>query len=304
MPAIPKPIPHTSAAVLAVRAKRERPSDWGGIPASAITSECERQIWYRLHWAAAPEPIAGERAALLSIGRAREYAIIEDLRDAGLMIDDCDFDTGRQHQINLADGWLKGRMDGIATRVPEAPAAKHVLEIKSVKGTDFRAIQKHGVAKHKPDHYAQVQLACLSAGAPRGLYVIEDRESGDVHSERVEADPALAMALEAKALRIGEAQEPPEKNEGFWCSFCPAARVCQGEIARRNCRTCLHATMRPGSLTCAKDGEAKAWKQQQAGCPGHRFLPSLVPGEQIDVRGEDVVYRLADGAEWVDGGVS
>ena len=37
-------------------------------------------------------------------------------------------------------------------------------------------------------------------------------------------------------------------------------------------------------------------------CPDHRFIPGLVPGEQVDVLEPDlIVYQLRDGARWVDG---
>jgi hypothetical protein len=87
------------------------------------------------------------------------------------------------------------------------------------------------------------------------------------------------------------------------CGFCPARAIChEGAFARRNCRTCLSGTIGPELLTCERDGSARKYEPQQAGCASHQYLPGLVAGEQIDVREGRVVYRLSDRREWVDGG--
>jgi hypothetical protein len=48
------------------------------------------------------------------------------------------------------------------------------------------------------------------------------------------------------------------------------------------------------------------YNEQQKGCPKHLYLPSLVPGEQIDANEKNrwVKYKLADGQIWVDGEVN
>lgn len=47
-----------------------------------------------------------------------------------------------------------------------------------------------------------------------------------------------------------------------------------------------------------------ALTEQDAGCPAHLFVPSLVVGaEQIDAdeEAETITYRLASGELWIDG---
>ena len=56
----------------------------------------------------------------------------------------------------------------------------------------------------------------------------------DVDSCRTECDPVFAMALEAKANRIAEAKEPPErigKADFYVCKWCRFRKVCHGEAA-------------------------------------------------------------------------
>jgi hypothetical protein len=77
-------------------------------------------------------------------------------------------------------------------------------------------------------------------------------------------------------------------------------------MARRHCRTCLHfAFGRDGNGHCARFDEPRSPQRQQEGkdCPAHLFLPTLVPGEQVDAdpEAETVTYRMPDGAVWVDG---
>jgi hypothetical protein len=92
------------------------------------------------------------------------------------------------------------------------------------------------------------------------------------------------------------------------CGFCPAKPLChERQFANRSCRTCLHSTPvmdGEGTWTCSHpDHPGTLTKEdQKAGCAHHRYLPSLVPGEQVDVDGDAITYAMPDGVRWVDGG--
>jgi hypothetical protein len=81
------------------------------------------------------------------------------------------------------------------------------------------------------------------------------------------------------------------------------------EYVARNCRTCLHSepsTDGDAVWKCNKHNKKINIHEQLRGCPDQSFLPSLVPHDVTfaDDTGEDlkVMYRTADGGEWVDGG--
>ena len=121
-----------------------------------------------------------------------------------------------------------------------------------------------------------------------------------------------ALALMAKAERIKEANAAPPRisddPEFFQCRWCPSRAICHGgQPALRNCRTCIYASpVSGGQWDCAFHYRLLTPADQRARCPNHLYLPSLVPGEQIDVdeTAETVTYRMPDGSTWVDGGRS
>lgn len=305
---IPSPIQHTASAMDEAIATRARTGDGNGINMSAAASECDREIWMQLHWAAQPEKPTGQRERRFRTGLQYERWLLDDLRETGADVLEYDEATGKQIAVQLANGHLRGRVDGIAEGVMEAPKARHVVECKSMNAATFRSVFKHGVEKSKPEHWLQCQLYMMALGIDRALYIAANKDTDEIHVERLEFNAVAASACEARMLRIVDASRPPPKisddPNAFACKFCRSREIChEGAWPRNNCRTCIHAT--PGaaaSWQCAKHGRTLTYKEMQEGCPQHRFIPELVPGIQVDVRGEDmIVYTLRDGSEWVDG---
>lgn len=305
---IPAPIAHTAAAMDDAISALARSGDSSGVPMSAATSACDREIWYGLHWAAPLEKPKGPRERRFRTGLQYERWLLDDLRLTGADVQEIDEATGKQVAVHLADGHLRGKVDGVATGIVEAPKTAHVVECKSMKAADFRAVLKHGVAKAKPDHWMQMQLYMHGLGLTRALYICANKDTDEVHTERVEYDATAALTTEARVERIAAAPQPPARAAddpaSFTCRFCRAKEICHsGAWARFNCRTCLFSTPGPaGTWRCEKHGRGLDYKVAQAGCPDHRFIPDLVPGEQVDVLdGDMIVYRLRDGSSWTDG---
>lgn len=305
---IPLPMAHTATAMDEAICATARSGDSAGVPMSAATNPCDRAIWYGFRWAAPQEQPRGPRQRRFRTGLQYERWLLDDLRLTGADVQEIDEATGRQVAVELADGHLRGKVDGIATGVVEAPKTVHVVECKSMKAADFRGVLKHGVEKHKPEHWMQMQLYMHGLGLTRALYICANKDTDEVHTERVEYDPVAALATEARVARIVGTEAPPaaasDDPTSFTCRFCTANEICHsGAWARTNCRTCLFSTPGPAaSWRCEKHGRPLDYRGMQAGCPDHRFIPALVPGEQLDVlAGDLIVYRLKDGSRWVDG---
>lgn len=305
---ISDPINHITSAIDAAIAAKAATSDWGGVPMSAVTTECDRSIWYSLRWAHDPEPPTGKKERIFETGRIYEERLIRYARAAGMDVQDVDPATGRQWAVELADGYLRGKLDGVATGVPTAEKAEHVVECKSLKASDYRAILKHGLAKAKPEHFAQCQMYMHGTGIQRALYLAANKDTDELITERLHYDPTFCAAIEARIARIVDAFDLPARisddPDAFACKFCKGKPQCHGGAwARNNCRTCIHVT--PSGRNqwhCDKHKRVLNWGEQRAGCTDHRYIPGLVPGEQIDVLdGDLIVYRLADGSEWIDG---
>ena len=309
----PPPMPTVDAIWEAIAAKgSERPQyEAYGISASALGADCDRSLFYTLRWTSPPEVVKPRGYAIFERGNWEEDRIIRDLRLAGLDVQDVDPTTGRQWTFRLTNGWLRGKADGKATGVIEAPKAEHVIEIKSLKAADFRAILKHGLLKTKPEHWHQLHSGMVGLGAARGLYIGRNKDTEELLTERVRLDPEVAARQEARVLRIVDAHDAPgriaDKPEAFACRFRAHANVCHaGAFARRNCRTCIHfAFGSDGNGHCTRFGEPRTPQQQRAGseCPAHLYLPALVAGEQVDADevAETITYQRPDGSTWVDG---
>jgi hypothetical protein len=318
MAELPPPINHTTEAIYRAIAARARPGDSRGVPMSEAANECDRAIFYRLRWAAKLEEIDGQKERRFETGRREETRLLDDLEAAGVQVERVDPATGKQFAVELAGGWLRGRMDGRALGVPEAPKTLHVVETKTHNDRSFKELQKHappkgeGLKKSKPEHYAQCLAYLHGQGLTRCLYLAVNKNTEELYAERIAYDAAFALALEAKIERIARSDrapprlhEDPTSKAAFACAWCPAKPQCHEQaFARVNCRTCLEAQFRDGAeVWCSLSGKQLSYDEQQRGCNHHLFLPSLVPGSQSDANPElrTVTYQLADGSVWIDG---
>jgi hypothetical protein len=313
-------------AVYEARHQQEHPHPFGSsIGPSQLGNECDRAIWYAFRWSYAPEQLDGRTLRLFETGHREESRVIGELFAAGLTV------TGEQLEVHALDWHFHGYLDGIVTGVPEAPKTDHVLEIKTHNEKSYADLWKNGVAKSKPSHFTQMQMYMHLTGHDRALYVAVNKNDDSLYSERVKYDKHYAEGQMRRVEHIVRSDKaPPKLHEdpaargAFVCGWCPARGIChENQFAPRNCRTCLHISPIVDGESYGEDGDRGgkrgAWRceywdktltlaEQRAGCPEHRYLPSMVPGEQVDAISPDgqlrVTYHLRgerNGMEWVDG---
>lgn len=309
MVALPNSISPTIAAIDSVVAAQAHRDFDLVVRGSSIGHPCERHLFYRFRWACEPEALDGRKLRLFNTGHVEEARMVAWLRLAGVDVADVDPATGEQWEVVALDGHFAGHLDGIATGIVEAPVTPHLIECKTHNTKSFEQLRRHGVAISKPEHVAQMQIYMHLQGLTRAFYLAKHKDSDELYGERVYHDGAVGSGLLAKAERIKDANAAPPKisdDPGFFqCRFCNSAHICHGgAFALRNCRTCLHSSpAAAGRWHCARHDIALSIETQRAGCPHHLYLPSLVPGEQIDAdeRHETVTYRLPDGTSFTDG---
>jgi hypothetical protein len=311
MVALPQAISPTIAAIeAAVEAVEPRDFDYV-VRGSSIGHQCERHLWYRFRWAHQPEQFDGRKLRLFHTGHAEEARMIVWLRMAGVIVEDRDAATGDQIEVVACDGHFKGHLDGEARGIVEAPVVAHLLECKTHNAKSFEQLKRYGVAVAKPEHVAQMQAYMHLRGLTRAFYLAKHKDSDELHAERVHYDPAHGAVLIAKAERIVAAESAPARVSPdpsyFLCKAfnCPSYGVCwAGDFALRNCRTCLRSTpVAGGQWHCERHDMILSIDDQKAGCPHHLYLPTLVPGTQVDAdpQKETITYRLPGGVEWTDG---
>ena len=180
------------------------------------------------------------------------------------------------------------------------------VEFKTHWLKSFRELVAKGVAEAKPQHWAQMQVYMHLTGLTRAMYVAVCKDTDDLHIERVRADGDAAERLLAKAGRVIDAARPParisEDPAWFECRFCDHHELCHGEAP---------PPRSPAAPACIRrrsraDGTAPAGTRRSApessapACARHLFIPDLVPGEVVDAGDDHVVYRMRDGATWVN----
>jgi hypothetical protein len=306
---IPPPSSPTVKAIYEAYEKKQRRTWRRRVGAGDIGHECERHIWYTFRNASV-EKIPGRVLRLFETGNLEEDRLVQNLRSIGAAVHDHDPETGEQFEVPALDGHFLGRLDTIVTGLLEAPSKLHVAEFKTSNEKSFRRLQKERLQKAQPGHYAQLQVYMELTGINRGVYISVCKDTDELYLERVYPDPVFANALMDKARRVIKATRPPERisqdPDFYVCRFCRHSEVCHFQLgAPRHCRTCLHSSpVADGEWACAVAGNELIPKEiQKTGCGSdHRYIPDLVPGEQIDVQGTAVVYRLVDGTTWDDTG--
>lgn len=285
------------------------------VSCGTVGKECSRQLWYLFRWAHKPEGFKAETLRIFEDGHAQEALMAKRLRMVdGIELHTVDPATGKQIQHFDLDGHMTGKQDGAIVGLLQAPKAWHVWEHKAVNSVKFNKLQKligefgekAALREWDMEYFTQHQLYMHYMGVDRGYLTCSTPGGRDYIGVRTEYDAEFSLRAIARAKRIIESQHPLEKisqkADFFQCKFCPAQNIChKGAWAERNCRTCLHSSPAPnGKWKCERHKTELDYKQQQAGCSVHKFIPSLVPGKQIDAGPTWVEYEMPDGTRWKD----
>lgn len=303
------PLPRAeSSTVRAIyQAYEAAASSWDslGISVGEANNPCDRALWYAFRWASPLEKHHGRQLRLFETGNIEEDRLVADLERIGVDV------YGQQDKIRLVQGHVRGKCDGKAMGVVEAPKTEHLLEFKSSNAKGMKLIVKEGCEKAKPLHYGQCQLGLHAFGLSRCLYLVSCKDDDTLYAERIEYDPEFCLRLLARLERIINSPEPPsrinEAEDWFECTFCKHKPVCKESAwPRVTCRSCIHSSPEMGGdghWSCARWAKPISFDEQKEGCPTHLTIPALVPGEQTDCSEEDetITYVLRDGTTWIDG---
>lgn len=311
MAELPEVETQTVAAIYAAKVNANKQYDSIGIGPGDCANECDRYIWNSYRWVSEAEKFTGQQLLLFESGNEYERRIIAELKAAGIAVTEVDPDTKKQFKVFALGGHVRGKMDGKAINVPEAPKTEHIVEAKSHNEKSYTALKKKGVKESKPAHYAQCQIYMHLTGIKRALYVAAAKNTDHRWSDRIEYDKKYCETILARLERIINAPKAPARicnnPEKYPCMLCKHVDVCHGStFARRNCRTCLSATPviiegeTEAKWKCEKFNKWLPLERQKVGCSSHLYVPDLVPGKQIDVGPDWVAYEMKNGERWVD----
>lgn len=266
---------------------------------SVIGDDCPRKLWYGLRWATMPR-FDGRMYRLFQTGHLEEPRLIRDLRDIGATVYERDPKTGRQFAYSDLWGHFCGNADGIGHNLPGGARSRHILEFKTHSAKSYADLKRHGVRQSKPQHFAQMQVYMGWAKLNYAMYLARNKDTDELHAERIEFDPLAFDRLREKAERIIFATLPPGRlsdDPAFYkCKMCDHHAVCHGELVpRKSCRTCVHITPDKtggGGWACNRYGLYPTHEQQLDGCDSHLPLPPLVQyAEPLDAGDEWLLMR-------------
>jgi hypothetical protein len=190
------------------------------IGASSIGNPCERAIWYGLN---KPEDkvITTRQLITFEIGKCLEEMTIHFLLE----------------QLALISPWalecneyplFKGNADAIIVNSEREPIA--ILEIKTAKDSSFNIFKKKGLRLWYPEYYDQIQSYMGMSGINTGYLLALNKDTSELHDEKVDFDAERYKKLVEKAKRIGDARIMPPKINGspsfFRCKFCFYRNAC------------------------------------------------------------------------------
>lgn len=285
---------------------------------STLGAKCDRQLWYSFRWASPIEWFSGQKLRIFETGKIYETRMLDDLERSGVTVVrhvEGEFDKdGKPKQIGVsfAKGHGYGFLDAEAVGVKEAKTKWHVVEAKSHNLKSYTYLIGQGVERAKPEHWTQMQIYMHKRDRSRALYIAACKDDDRIHTERIDYDIEFNIRLELRAERIAFSDWAPPRisdDPSRWpCAFCKHVDLCHNEGGPEfNCRTCLHIAARDeGAWHCVRHDRQLSREDQEKGCSSHLFLPSLIPGEQIDCspKNETVTYRMRDGSIWIDGSES
>ena len=281
----------------------------GYLGGSSIGEECERKLWYSFRDCSAPS-FGGRLYRLFNRGHREEPTFVEELNGIGCEVHEVGPD-GKQFGISLFGGHFRGHCDGVALGIPEAPKTWHLLEMKTSNSKEFKKVKEKGVDVAKPVHFAQMQIYMSELKLTRALYMVVNKETDEIYTERLRYDATYVGCLKDKAERIIFSAQPPERisdrADAWVCKFCDARELCHGlsdsavPVPELSCRQCCHATPeRDGSWSCA------AGSTYGTPCNKHLILPYLVsfakPTDSLrDECGHVIEFTSDDGTIWHHG---
>ena len=308
MATIPLPADPTLEAVDAalVAAQDTTPRPYLGM--SSIGHPCDRKLWFDFRWSVLRQFDAAT-IKRFEDGHRGESVQAQRLR----MVSGIELHTerpdGKQYGFSLCGDHFKGHIDGAVLGLLQAPKTWHVWEHKQVGDTKFKALakaisdvgEKAALAQWDGIYYGQAQLYMRCSGMDRHYLTCSTPGGRDTISVRTDADHEFADGLIARAMRIIDAAEPPqrisERPDWYQCKLCDYASIChQSAVPLPTCRSCAHVTpVADGAWHCARHGKALDVAEQKAGCQSHRYVPALLrnfaDAVDADTEANSITYR-------------
>lgn len=220
---------------LTTKSANETPRSYLG--ASRLGVECSRALQFEYQNAPKDEgrDFSGQLLRIFAAGHLFEDLAIDWLRQAGFEIF-TEKPNGYQFGFSVADGRIKGHVDGIITAAPPSLNLTFPMlwECKSMNAKSWADTVKKGVVKSKPIYAAQMAIyQAYMEGSVEGIssnpafFTAVNKDTAEIHHELVSFNAELAQKMSDKAVNIIKACEAGEllprisdTPTFYLCRFC------------------------------------------------------------------------------------
>ena len=213
--------------------RQQRPRNYLG--GSRIGEPCARKLIYEFTNTPvdAEKGFNGQTLRIFDAGHQFETLSIRWLRAAGFDLRDKGRD-GRQFGFSIADGRIRGHIDGVIVAGPDVGIIWPALfEHKTLNAKSWTDLVKRGVELSNPVYYAQLQIYMAYMDLGTALFTALNKDSQALHHEVVGFDARAAQAFSDKAVDILRAAESGEllpriaaSPDFYLCRWCAYAKRC------------------------------------------------------------------------------
>lgn len=169
---------------------------------SRLGDACERRIQYA-YLTPTGQGVTARHYRTVAMGHQLEPLVIRWLEAAGFVLSTRNT-KGQPHGFAVDAGKIAGHVDGILLSGDESLSYPAVWECHTLNRKHWRECVKKGVALAHPHSVAQIQrdMAYLSLTDHPALLTLCNRDTAELHHERIPFDAALAQRYSDRAAQV------------------------------------------------------------------------------------------------------
>ena len=214
-------------AIVDKNSERKKRTYLGG---SSLGESCSRKIQYRYLGTESDEgrDFTANTLRIFQFGHEIEDSVALWLKNANFDLRTED-KKGEQFGFSIADGEIKGHIDGVICGGPVDMGYPCLWENKSANDKKFREFMMKGVARTNAVYAAQIALyqAYMNLTEHPCLFTVLNKNTSQIYYELVPFNKSLAQEMSDKAVNILEATKAKEvlprvafSKDFFDCKWC------------------------------------------------------------------------------------
>ena len=214
-------------AIIEKNSERKKRTYLGG---SSLGELCSRKIQYRYLGTESDEgrDFTANTLRIFQFGHEIEDSVADWLKNANFDLRTED-KNGEQFGFSIADGEIKGHIDGVICGGPVNMGYPCLWENKSANDKKFREFMMKGVARTNQVYAAQIALyqAYMNLTKHPCLFTVLNKNTSQIYYELVPFNKSLAQEISDKAVNILDATKEKEtlprvaySRDFFDCKWC------------------------------------------------------------------------------------